>query len=51
MNMSKIIRRNLGTQDAEIYLFDTVVVAVDLNKYKKGKKIKEVEYDVEFISI
>jgi hypothetical protein len=49
MYMSKIIRRNLGTKDAEIYLFDTVVVEADLNKYKKGKKIKEGEYDVEFI--
>lgn len=49
MYMSKIIRRNFGTKDAEIYLFDTVVVGADLNKYKKGKKIKEGEYDVEFI--
>ena len=46
MSLSKIIRRNLGLKADEIYLFDTVVVETDLNRYKKAKKIKEGEYDV-----
>ena len=38
MSLSRIIKRNLGVKNAEIYLFDTVVVETDLNRYKKAKK-------------
>ena len=48
-HLNNIIRRNLGTKDSEIYIFDTVVVETDLNRYRRGRKIKEGEYDIEMI--
>lgn len=48
-HLNNIIRRNLGTKDSEIYIFDTVVVETDLNRYRRGRRIKEGEYDIEMI--
>jgi len=47
--LDKIIKRNLKLKEGEIYIVDTSVVEVDLNRLRNGRKIKEMFYDVEFM--
>lgn len=48
-DLSRIIERNLKTKNFEIYALDTFITEVDLNRYRKGKKIEAGGYDVEYL--
>lgn len=49
VRLKKVSKRNLKTSGREIYVLDNVVLEVDLNGHRKGKKVKEGDYDSEFI--
>lgn len=48
VRMKKISKRNLKTKGSEVYVLDTFIVEMDLNRYRKGKKIKKA-FDAEFL--
>jgi hypothetical protein len=48
-HMERMIYRNLKVKNDEIYVLDTTVVSADLNRKRKGKKIKQQRFDAEFI--
>ena len=49
VNLKNVSKRNLKKKGREVYALDNVVLEVDLNRYRKGKEIKEDNYDSEFI--
>ncbi|KXB07749.1 hypothetical protein AKJ51_00100 [candidate division MSBL1 archaeon SCGC-AAA382A20] len=49
VRLKNVSKRNLKNKGRETYVLDNVVLEVDLNKYRKGKKIKKDNYDSEFI--
>jgi hypothetical protein len=48
-DFGKVMKRNLKSKDLEYYILDTTIVEVDINKYRKGRNIKNGKYDVGFI--
>jgi len=48
-HMNRMIYRNLKVKSDEIYVLDTTVVSVDLNRKRMGKKIKQQRFDAEFV--
>ena len=48
-DFGKITKRNLKRKDLEYYILDTTVVEADINKFRKGKKIKNGKYDVGYL--
>jgi hypothetical protein len=48
-HMDKMIYRNLKVKSDEIYVLDTTVVSADLNRKRKGRKIKQQRFDAEFV--
>ena len=48
-NIERISKRNFTRKAGGIYILDTTVGKVDMNKIRKGKKIKEMVYDAEFL--
>lgn len=48
-DIMKILKRNLAKKIDEMYILDTSVLEVDLSRTRKGKKIKNGEYDAEFV--
>ena len=48
VRINNIIKRNVEGKADEIYGLDTTIVTVDLNRFRKGKKIKDGFFDVEF---
>jgi hypothetical protein len=48
VRINNIIKRNVEGKTDEIYGLDTTVVTVDLNRLRKGKKIKDGFFDAEF---
>lgn len=47
--IDRIVKRNLKLKEGEIYVLDTTPIEVDLNRLRRGKKIKEGFYDAEFL--
>ena len=47
VRMDNIIKRNVKEEADEIYGLETTVVTVDLNRLRKGKKIKDGFFDAE----
>ena len=48
VRINNIIKRNVKEEADEIYGLETTVVTVDLNRLRKGKKIKDGFFDAEF---
>jgi hypothetical protein len=48
-HMERMIYRNLKVKSDEIYILDTTVVSADLNRKRKGRKIKQQRFDAEFV--
>jgi len=48
-DFGRIMKRNLRRKDLEYYILDTTIVEVDINKYRKGRNIKNGKYDVNYI--
>lgn len=49
VRINNIIKRNVEGKTDEIYGLDTTVVTVDLNRLRKGNKIKQQIFDAEFM--
>jgi len=49
VHLNRVIKRQLKTSSDELYALDTVIVKTDLNRYKNGKKIKNGNYDCQFV--
>ncbi len=48
-DLEKILKRNLAKKIDEMYILDTSVLEADLSRTRKGRKIKNGEYDAEFV--
>ena len=48
-HIDRMIFRNLKVKEGEIYVLDTFIVPVDLNKRRNGKKILQGTFDAEFV--
>jgi len=48
-HLDRMIFRNLMVKDGEIYVLDTFIVSVDLNRQRNGKEIKQGTFDAEFV--
>jgi hypothetical protein len=48
-DVKRISKRNFIRKAGEIHILDTTVGKVDLNKIRKGKKVKDMIYDAEFL--
>lgn len=49
-DIERISKKNFTRKAGGIYILDTTVGKVDMNKIRKGKKIKEMIYDASFCS-
>ncbi|KXA89637.1 hypothetical protein AKJ62_02665 [candidate division MSBL1 archaeon SCGC-AAA259D14] len=49
MHLDRILKRNLDTENGDIYILDLTVAESDVNKFRKGKDLKEGILDAEFI--
>ena len=48
-HIDRMIFRNLKVKNGEIYVLDTFIVPVDLNKRRSGNKIVQGTFDAEFV--
>ena len=48
-HIDRIVFRNLKVKEGEIYVLDTFIVPVDLNRRRNGKKIVQGTFDAEFV--
>lgn len=48
-HIDRMIFRNLKVKDGEIYVLDTLIVSVDLNRRRNGKKMAQGTFDAEFV--
>lgn len=49
LRLDRAVKRNLKLKDCDTYLLDTTPIDVDLNRLRRGKKIKAGVFDARFI--